>query len=57
MIRNIENAVSNGIKYGADGMLITDWGNTPHLQYLTVSYAGGYMCSPELELCFQDQSV
>lgn len=40
MMGNVENAVGNGIKYGADGMLITDWGDTPHLQYLTVSYAG-----------------
>ncbi len=40
MMANIENAVKNGIKYGADGMLITDWGDAPHLQYLTVSYAG-----------------
>jgi len=40
MTGNIENAVSSGIKFGADGLLITDWGDTPHLQYLTVSYAG-----------------
>ncbi len=40
MLKNVENAVNNGIKYGAEGMIITDWGNTPHLQYLTVSYAG-----------------
>ena len=40
MIANVENAVSNGIQFGADGMLITDWGDTPHLQYLTASYPG-----------------
>ncbi len=40
MMKNVENAVQNGIKYGAEGMLITDWGDSPHLQYLTVSYAG-----------------
>jgi hexosaminidase len=40
MMSNVENAITNGIKYGADGMLITDWGDTPHLQYWTVSYAG-----------------
>ena len=40
MLANVENAVTNGIQYGAEGMLITDWGNTPHLQYLTVSYSG-----------------
>ncbi len=40
MMANIQNAVQNGKRYGADGMLITDWGDAPHLQYLTVSYAG-----------------
>jgi hexosaminidase len=40
MMANVENAVGNGIQFGAAGMLMTDWGNTPHLQYLTVSYAG-----------------
>ena len=40
MLGNVENAVSGAIQYGAEGMLITDWGDTPHLQYLTVSYPG-----------------
>ena len=40
MMHDVENAIDNGKQYGADGMLMTDWGNTPHLQYLTVSYAG-----------------
>ena len=40
MMGNVENAVENGIKYAASGMLITDGGDTPHLQYLTVSYPG-----------------
>jgi hexosaminidase len=40
MIGNITNAVEAGVKHGAEGMLITDWGDTPHLQYLTVSYPG-----------------
>jgi hexosaminidase len=40
MLANVENAVQSGIKYGADGMLITDWGDSPHLQYLTASYPG-----------------
>jgi len=40
MMVNVENAANSAIKYGADGLLITDWGDTPHLQYLTVSYAG-----------------
>lgn len=40
MMLNIENAVSAAVNNGAEGMLITDWGDTPHLQYLTVSYPG-----------------
>jgi len=40
MMGNVENAVSAAIRYGAAGMLVTDWGDTPHLQYLTVSYPG-----------------
>jgi hypothetical protein len=40
MIANVDNAIGNGIRYGAAGMLMTDWGDSPHLQYLTVSYAG-----------------
>lgn len=40
MMRNVENAISSGIQFGAAGILMTDWGDTPHLQYLTVSYAG-----------------
>jgi hypothetical protein len=40
MIATIENATTNGVKYGASGMLITDWGDMGHWQYLPVSYAG-----------------
>jgi len=40
MVTNVENSVKGGIRYGADGMIITDWGDTPHLQYFTVSYPG-----------------
>ncbi|MDX2304691.1 MAG: family 20 glycosylhydrolase [Microscillaceae bacterium] len=40
MMGNIDNAVHNGILYGAKGMLLTDWGDMGHHQYLTVSYAG-----------------
>lgn len=40
MMGNVENAVSNAIKFGAEGMLITDWGDFGHLQYLPMSYAG-----------------
>jgi hypothetical protein len=40
MMDDIENAAVNGKKYGAKGMLVTDWGDMGHWQYLPVSYAG-----------------
>ncbi|MCM8824547.1 MAG: family 20 glycosylhydrolase [Candidatus Omnitrophica bacterium] len=39
-LANLINASENGIKYGATGFLITDWGDNGHLQYLPVSYIG-----------------
>ncbi|MBB6454567.1 hypothetical protein HNQ94_003056 [Salirhabdus euzebyi] len=40
MINNIANAVENGKKYGAKGILITDWGDAGHWQSLSISYPG-----------------
>ena len=40
MKANISNAVDAGVKYGAKGMLLTDWGDMGHWQYLPVSYPG-----------------
>jgi hexosaminidase len=40
MISTIEVAATNGVKYGAKGMLLTDWGDMGHWQYLPVSYPG-----------------
>jgi len=40
MLANIESATTNGVKYGTKGMLLTDWGDMGHWQYLPVSYAG-----------------
>jgi hexosaminidase len=40
MMATIESATTNGFKYGAKGMLLTDWGDMGHWQYLPVSYAG-----------------
>lgn len=37
---NLSNAAQNGTKYGADGYLITDWGDNGHCQTLPVSYLG-----------------
>ena len=40
MMDNIENAAVNGKKFGAKGILVTDWGDMGHWQYLPVSYTG-----------------
>lgn len=39
-IGNIRNAVTNGLKHGAIGVLNTDWGDLGHWQTLPVSYLG-----------------
>lgn len=40
MKNNLENAALNGKKLGAEGFIITDWGDYGHWQYLPVSYSG-----------------
>ena len=37
---NLRNAAENGLKHGAIGYLITDWGDRGHWQFLPVSYLG-----------------
>ena len=37
---NLENAARNGLKHGAVGYLVTDWGDEGHWQPLPVSYLG-----------------
>jgi hexosaminidase len=37
---NLRNAAENGLKHGAIGYLITDWGDNGHHQYLPASYLG-----------------
>ena len=39
-IGNIRDAASTGLKYGASGLLLTDWGDRGHWQPLSVSYLG-----------------
>jgi hexosaminidase len=39
-IQNLSNAAKNGLKRGAEGYLITDWGDNGHWQVLLVSYLG-----------------
>lgn len=40
MIGSIRNASLNTIKYKGLGILVTDWGDMGHLQYLSFSYPG-----------------
>jgi hypothetical protein len=40
MLANIASAALNAEKYDAEGLLLTDWGDMGHWQYLPVSYAG-----------------
>jgi hexosaminidase len=39
-IGNIRNAVENGLKFGAIGVLNTDWGDLGHWQQFPISYLG-----------------
>jgi hexosaminidase len=39
-VGNLRNAAENGLKHGAVGYLITDWGDAGHWQPLPVSYLG-----------------
>jgi len=40
---NLASAARNGLKYGAEGYLVTDWGDYGHHQYLPISYPGFLM--------------
>jgi hypothetical protein len=71
-IGNIRNAVENGLKHGALGILNTDWGDRGHWQMLPISYLGfawgaalgwSYGQNVDLDLCsaldafaFQDEA-
>ena len=71
-VGNIRNAVENGLKYGAIGVLNTDWGDRGHWQQLPISYLGfaygaalswAYDCNLNLDLpaaldafAFQDKA-
>ena len=37
---NLQNAAEQGLRHGAGGYLITDWGDRGHWQHLPVSYLG-----------------
>ena len=40
MFANIRAAAEAGLKHGAEGLLVTDWGDNGHWQPLPISYAG-----------------
>lgn len=40
MIDNMNNAISTGIKYGAAGVINTDWGDDGHRQTFPISFPG-----------------
>lgn len=40
MLENIRNAVRAGVKHGATGILLTDWGDNGHWQHPGVSWPG-----------------
>lgn len=40
MLENIRRTAAAAHKYGAEGMVVTDWGDMNHLQYQPVSYPG-----------------
>jgi hexosaminidase len=54
---NIRNAVEMGIKFMAEGMLVTDWGDYGHWQQLPISYPGlayasglGWACTQNVDM-------
>ena len=40
MLQNVRHAAATAAQYGASGLLMTDWGDGGHQQYLPISYAG-----------------
>lgn len=40
VLGNLKNAAVNGLRHGAEGYMITDWGDNGHWQMLPVSYLG-----------------
>jgi hypothetical protein len=39
-LKNLRNAAENGLRHGASGYRVTDWGDNGHWQYQPVSYLG-----------------
>ena len=47
MRRNIQSAAKHGLNNGAEGLLVTDWGDHGHHQYLPISYPGFAVAAAE----------
>ena len=58
-IGNLHNAAKNGLKHGAIGYLITDWGDRGHWQPLSVSFLG-FAVGAAVSWCYEtnkDQDI
>jgi hypothetical protein len=51
-IANLQAAAASGLRHGATGYLITDWGDNGHLQYQPVSYLG-FAAGSALSWCLE----
>jgi hexosaminidase len=51
-LRNLASAAKNGLKYRAEGYLITDWGDNGHWQALPISFLG-FAAGAADSWCFQ----
>lgn len=47
MRKNIQSSAKHGFEQGAEGLLVTDWGDHGHHQYLPLSYPGFAMAACE----------
>lgn len=45
MLENVDCAVKAAVRFGAEGILLTDWGDNCHMQYLPVSYGAVLYCA------------
>jgi len=52
VLENLRNAAENGLKHGAVGYLITDWGDNGHWQPLPVSYLG-FACGSAVSWAYE----
>jgi hypothetical protein len=59
-LANIEKAARSGRDHGAEGLLVTDWGDNGHLQPLSTSFAGlmaGAAAAWNVDRCISEEKV